>query len=323
MLKVNNNKITKNETKDTRNTRLELNIKGPNINYTAINAIRQCIMSDVPIYAFTQYNFEINTSVFNNNYIKGRIKNMPVWGIDNDINYHENVKLIKPNTNETIMENDDVEIKLDKNKTQNQLTMYINYKNETKENMTVTTHHAKFYYNDKNIPSPYSMRIPIVDLQPEQEFAFSAITTLGTEKEDAIYSPVSICGYKEITDNEYNLFLESRGQLTESRIVHVAIDNIIRRMNKILQLLKNTETTKDNIDGLLNINNEDHTMGNLLTRGLQQHSQVSFAGYKVIHPLDNKIQINYKLKDKNNIYNIMQDVVDYYIMIYQTIKKGA
>jgi DNA-directed RNA polymerase alpha subunit len=88
MLKVNNIKITKNETKNTRNTRLELNINGPNIDYIVINTIRRCVMTNVPIYAFTQFNFEKNTSVFNNNYIKGRINNMPVWGIDNDINYN-------------------------------------------------------------------------------------------------------------------------------------------------------------------------------------------------------------------------------------------
>ena len=63
------------------NTRLEITIKGENIDYIIINTLRRSVLSYIPNYAFTQFNFKKNTSIFNNNYLKLRILNLPVWGI--------------------------------------------------------------------------------------------------------------------------------------------------------------------------------------------------------------------------------------------------
>ena len=62
--------------KNVGNTRLELGISGPNIDYVVTNTIRRTILSDVPIYAFTQFKFNKNTSVFNNNYMKLNFNNI-------------------------------------------------------------------------------------------------------------------------------------------------------------------------------------------------------------------------------------------------------
>jgi hypothetical protein len=100
--------------KSVGNTRLELNITGTNIDYVVANTIRRTILSDVPIYAFTQFKFNKNTSIFNNNYMKLRIKNMPVLGIDNTIETHNP----KPVTEEEYElpqaeQDDDVELDVD------------------------------------------------------------------------------------------------------------------------------------------------------------------------------------------------------------------
>ena len=71
------------------NTRLELNIKGPNINYVILNTIRRTILTHIPNYAFTEFNFTKNNTIFNNNYLKLRISNIPVWGIENKIEIYE------------------------------------------------------------------------------------------------------------------------------------------------------------------------------------------------------------------------------------------
>ena len=51
--------------KDLGNNRLELNIKGKNINYIIINTIRRTILTNIPIYTFNEFNFicEINLSL--------------------------------------------------------------------------------------------------------------------------------------------------------------------------------------------------------------------------------------------------------------------
>ena len=59
----------------------------------------------------------------------------------------------------------------------------------------------KFYYDEKQIQSPYKNPIPIVKLQPGQEITFSAITKLGTEYEDAMFSAACIAAYKQIKDD--------------------------------------------------------------------------------------------------------------------------
>ena len=91
--------------KDKINSRYEINIKGPNIDEVIINTIRRGILTYVPIYAFTKFNFITNESIFNNNYIKLRLKNLPVWNINNTI--------VKLENKETIIEENDEEVNID------------------------------------------------------------------------------------------------------------------------------------------------------------------------------------------------------------------
>jgi len=329
MQKVDKIKInTINYDKTTGTSRLELKMSGSNLDYIIMNTLRRTIMSDVPMYAFDSFKFEKNTSVFNNNYIKLRLMNIPVWHIENNIIFYEPLNENKLNGDDD--DNDDehdtlnhedysVEEKINTTNIK-QLTMYISFKNKTKDILTTTTEHAKFYYNEKLINSPYKTPIPLVDLQPDQEIAFSSISKLGIEEQNAIYSPVSVCYYKMINDNEFDFIIESRGQLHEQRIISVAIDNIIKRMDNFLKLLKETKID-DKMEGIINVNNEGHTLGNIISRGLQQHSDISFGGYRLIHPLAKKLEIIYKMKKAGKIINIIEDVINYYTDIYSEIKK--
>ena len=52
----------------------------------------------------------------------------------------------------------------------------------------------------------------------------------------------------------------------------------------------------DKLQGLIIVNNEDHTLGNLISRGLQLHPSISFAGYNLPHPLSKKVHFHYKLE---------------------------
>jgi len=340
MLKINKIHVNKiNEESELGNSRLELKILGNNINYIIINTLRRIILSDIPIYAFTKFKFDKNSSIFHNNYLKLRLSSLPVWGIENEIEYMD-LDDNKPEagniyTNEN--DNDDITLDyLDSNENTlnssslKQLTMYVVYKNKTNNIVSVTTNDAKFYYDEKQINSPYKNNIQLIKLQPDQEIAFSAITTLGTEKEDAIFSPVSIATYKEITPTEFIFILESRGQLSEIRILKVAIINIQRKIKNFLKLFIDNKIKLDQIDdssqdefieGMIEVHNEDHTLGNLITRGLQQHEDVKFAGYNLIHPLDKIIIFHYKIKKKTKIINLIEDIINYYNNIFIILYK--
>jgi DNA-directed RNA polymerase subunit L len=320
-----------NADKGIGNSRLEFKLYGNDIDYIVMNTIRRTILSEIPIYAFNDFNFEKNTTIFHNNYLKLRLKHMPVWSIKNDSEFTSN-KIIKKNIidefeNDTDNE-DDIELEVEKDtniSSLKQLTLYVNYKNKTSDIVTVSTSDSKFYYNGTQISSPYKSPVPIVKLQPNQEIIFTAITKLGTEQEDVMYSAVCVAGYKEQKSNEFDFFLESRGQIDETTILLIALENINIRIKNFLKVLDDEikkQIDDNKLEGIIIINNEDHTLGNLLSRGLQQHENISFAGYNLPHPLTKKVELHYKLNKKNNIEKMIVEVAEYYIDVFDKIKKS-
>jgi DNA-directed RNA polymerase subunit L len=325
-----NFKIVNNST-ELGNSRLEFNLSGSNMNYIVANTIRRTIFNDIPIYVFDEFKFDKNTSVFHNNYLKLRLRNMPIWSIENTVDYLDVSKVkkqidyeVEDVQDENTQAGDEVELEEEKtlnSSTLKQLTMYVNYKNKSNDIYTVTTNDAKFYYDEKQIPSPYKTGIPIVKLQANQEIAFSAITKIGLEQDDAMYSAVCVNYFKQNSENDFTFVIESRGQINEKRILQVALINIERRLKNFLKLINDdmkVEETKE--QGIIIVNNEDHTLGNLISRGLQIHDKILFAGYNLPHPLAKKVHFHYKLKS-GNIVKILEDVVEYYFELFKAIEK--
>jgi len=308
-------------------TRLEINIKGEQINYVILNTIRRIILTYIPIYGFTEFIFKKNTTIYNNNYIKLRLKNIPIWGIENktDIFIQEKNSIEDTYVDDDTNDDIDMDIETDTKKinssTLKQFTMFVDITSTSKDITTVTTDDAKFYYDEKRIDSPYKIPIALIKLQPSQTITFSAISSLNIEKENAIFSPVSVCFYKQITEKEFLFCIESKGQLSEDRIIEVAIINILEKLKKIPTLLESLEIDNTKNIGEIVLLKEDSTFGNLLTNGLQMHKDIDFAGYNIPHLLEDKVIIQYKIKNKNKIKDIFNDVISYYIDIFSLIKK--
>jgi DNA-directed RNA polymerase subunit L len=315
MLAIKN--INHDKTKGT--SRLEFEISGDDIDYIITNTLKRTIQTDVPIYAFTEIIFNKNTSVFHNNFLKNQIKNIPVWGIKNKIDYYvKNTKTVKIEE-----ENDEMDDNIDSSfekvidpTSLEQLTMYVNYENKSKDIVCVTTDHAKFYFSQKEIPNPYPIGIQIVKLQPGQLINFSAITSIGIEKETSLFSPVSICVYDEldIEKHIYKFILESRGQLEEQRILKVAYLNLVKKLNNIFKQIPD----ENNDIGSIEIYDEDHTVGNLLSHGLNKAGHK--AAYKMPHPLEKRVVIDYELKS-GQFKNVIKKVIEDFIVIYTKIDK--
>lgn len=317
-------KITKkNYDKTFGFTRLELNMSGSDINSTIVNTLRRMIFSEIPIYAFKKdgINIKTNTSVFNNSVLKLHIENIPVLGIDNNVDEY-----VKDETSETELFEDtqsSVEDDLDfSNETNvnassvNSFYMYVNHTNGSNEIYSVTTDDAKFHYKGKNIKSPYKNPYTLVDLQPSQQIIFSAQAQLGIELEHTIFSPVSVCFFIKNNDDNYDFILESKGQLTEQKIISLACNLIIKKLHNFLKNIpKNNK-----MEGTIIVNNEEHTLGNLISRGMQESSSVNFFGYNVPHPLIKVVEFDYKLKS-GNLNNILKDVVSKYEKIFENIAK--
>lgn len=329
MDKINPVKLSKNEiVSELGFSKVDINIKGPNINYIVINSIKRMIQSKIPIFIFNNFDITVNTSVFNNNYIKGHVQNIPIWGIENMIDEYipieENEKNEEEDQNEDISEpiviiNEDSELNTNKkiDITLNKLTMYIDFKNKTNEIIVVTTDNAKFYYKEGLIKSPYKNAIQIVKLQPGQEIKMSAKAELGEEQVSALYSAVSACFFKQKNDNDYDFIVESRGQLTEKRIIEVGLKAINKMLQNFLEILPKNQ----GLEGKIVIDDEDHTLGNIISYGMQNHPAVKFCGYNTPHPLKKQIIIHYKLEN-GNLNTIMKDVVVYYETIFDNLRES-
>jgi DNA-directed RNA polymerase subunit L len=312
--------------KTLMNSRLEFDIKG--VNHTILNTIRRVVLSSIPIYSFTPEKIVAseNTSVFNNNYMKVRISNMPVYGIHSDNPIFVPIKKEEKDLKEVEKDElNDVELSYNPDSINEKfnsnslklLTMYVDYVNNTEEIITVGTNDCKFYYAEKQISTPYPTNIPIIKLQPKQKIKLSAITELGTEDINTIFSAVSIFAYKMLSETEYTVAIESRGQLNEKTILQYAYDNIKMMLDNFLTLIPD----KDDISGKLLMNNTEHTIGNLISDGLQKHKKVKFGGYNCPHLLDKKIIFHYELNEKYNIKEIMTDIVNEYQETFKHLNK--
>ena len=303
-------------------SRLEFDLNGSEISTAIMNTIRRTIHTDIPIFAWTNFKFTTNTSIFHNNFIKNQMKNIPVWGIENKINFYEKYVTEKTNNNDDENEylEDNIDLTVDKtvdSTSLDQITMYVEYENKSNDYDSVTTDIVKFYYG-KQIENPYPIPIQIVKLQPNQKIDFSVVSSIGIEKMSTIYTPVAICVTypKESEENTYTMKIESRGQISEKRLLEVAFLNIIKKLQYIQDIIEENEYS----EGEIQINNEDHTIGNLLSSGLQKHNKVQFAGYNMPHPLEKRVVINYKLKS-GKIKEILKEVIDDFIDIFNKISK--
>jgi DNA-directed RNA polymerase subunit L len=249
--------------------------------------------------------------------MKLRIKNMVVLGIQADNPIYTPPKKNTQEDKNTIDDDIDMDAKDDNvnSSSLKQLTMYLDYENNSNNIVTVGTDDCKFYYSEKQIPSPYTINIPIIKLQPKQKFKMSAITVLGIEHLSSIYSPVSIFTYKQLDENNFRVMLESRGQLTEKQILQYAYDNIKMMLQVFLSLVPN----RTDISGKLMMMNGEHTIGNIISEGLQSHKLVKFGGYNAPHLLDQKIIFEYELVKEHDIKDIMSDIVEKYIDIFTNI----
>jgi DNA-directed RNA polymerase subunit L len=283
--------------KELFNSKMEINIEGKDINHVVANTIRRTIFSKIPIFSFTEFEIKENTSIFNNDQLELRLKNMAIIGVKNDL----------------VFLNEDEALPSLK-----QLTMYINYHNTSENIYSVTTDDVQFYYGGDKIDKLYKTPITLIKLQKNQKIKLSAITTVSTEESSplkSIFSPVSVCYYNEEKDTKFTFVIESRGQLSETEIFNRAIDNINKDLDNLYELIPDKNPQKSSIL----LDNYDHTFGNLIARGLQDNSDIEFASYNMPHPLDNKIKINYNLK-KGELKSTIKGIVSDYKKLFTKLK---
>lgn len=281
--------------KSLQNNKIILKINGDNVNFSTINTLRRVILSEIPTYALHPDNIIIdkNTSVFDNDQMKTRISLLTIPNISNNINYFDA---------DDKYEQDDIDV-------------YLNSVNNSPNIINVTTNDYTIFKNGEEIKNPFDKERPnlVIKLRPNDEFNFKAKATIGKARINNMWASASPCYFKEIGEDNYEFVFETLGQLTFKEILLKTCQIIIKKLEDIEIMIGNNynNSSLDKIKKVeLTLENEDHTMGNLITTALQDNTNVEYAGFKKDHLLIDEIV----LKIETTTYNPMKQ-------FFETINK--
>ena len=331
----------------------EISLYGKQINHVIVNTLRRVILTLIPVYSFhtNDINITKNSSVFNNDMIRLRLSNFPVF-LSKQLNVgYKNLKKLEYNqiiNPENLLRNAkkleyranlgsaeyDITSDDDKQEITNNLTITINVKNISEDNiMNVMTNTpgVKFYLEQEQISHIYPNPLLIIQLQPKQEFVCTMKSSLNIGLYNATFSPCTICCFEKINENHFNFKLHSKRQISEKDIIIRACKIIKEKIKSTGQvLMQNITNYIDNenndekvssdytLKGTILIEGEQHTIGNLFSRFLQDHKDITFAGYKVGHPNVNQVDIEYACN--SSILTIINDVTKSIISIFDQIE---
>jgi len=290
-LKINKHQKSTNNFNDNE---LSIFISGKDNNYVIVNTLRRLSISSIPIYAFHENDmmFDINTSIWNNDMLKDRFRNLPIFNIDND--------------ESTIEKFDELETKKSRIvDNANNLTMFINIKNNRDVIFNVTTDEAIFYYKGKQINSPYKKPLLLVKLRKGQELKCTCVSSLNIGKNDGIYNSSMAYHYNETSNstNKFELVLNSNRQLDELEILRRGCNILINKSFKLEKLIIVNLEKEENSEilnrGLLKIQDENTTFGNLISYYLQDNKNMEFSGVQVPFLYLNEILIRYRTDGKD------------------------
>jgi len=328
------------ETNPYENNKIVLQFNGSNINYVIMNTLRRTILEMVPIYAFHTDNIIItkNTSIFNNDYMRLRISNLPIYSIKHpDLNNEKTIENLEKieylsvlKTFERNVLDNDTSYN-DEHQNLNKIIMSINVINDTNEILNVMTDNpkVKFYINDVQVEHIYKVPLLLIQLKPEQQFICTATSNLNIAINNAIYRSCSKCYYEELVEtnetdidntkecNNFSFILSSRRQISELNLI-IRACQIIKKMIKYkIDVIINKFDESSN-EGEIIIENSQYTFGNLISYYMQSHNDIIFAGYVVENPNINEVKIIYR--SKNNIVNILKDVQNNVITFFDDIE---
>jgi DNA-directed RNA polymerase II subunit RPB3 len=304
----------------------DLNNKSNEINISLANAIRRTIISDISTYTIDEktVNFYTNNSILNNEFLGHRLALIPIISNLENINYE---KLIiscnKSNDDENIQ---NVYVK-----------DFICTNNETGEiigNDTIFKYpnilFSKLKYNQqlmfeskliKNNPEhggsyfcPVSTCIYSFKIDEEQ---VKKATEKMTLEEKRSFNTLQNQRLYELNadgnPNVYQFAIESIGFYEPKYILLSGLKLLIERLNNLKLEFRNKKSKKvilaeddENPDFFyFLIDNENETLGNLLSTYITYDKNVFYCGYVIEHPLKKNFLFKIKLKENNNLDNVL------------------
>jgi len=185
--------------------------------------------------------------------------------------------------------------------------IYLNVHNSTeKDYINVTSENCKFYIDDKEISFNYKRPWHIMRLRRNEEVSLKAKLVYGntlSKKNDCF----GVCSPKMSYDEEkgeFYLGINSHGQYSCREIYIKGCSLLIRKLDSFITKMDKESIKESYIDSddedkekdsgkeyyiEFKMENEDHTLGNLVKETLEKSKDISYIGYKKIHPLGDEI----------------------------------
>ena len=303
------------------------------------NAIRRVAMAEIPVIAidYNNINMIANTSILNSEFLKDRIKLIPINNSTTVKNNYENY-LIKLNIiNESLEMKDvfvdDFEIFLDESKINNKelfsepkiLLARLKPNNQIIFEFKLTKNISK-----KGGPQFNPTSCSIYTFERDEDKIKKEFKKCKTDDEKIEFNTLMADRlYKKNKDDEphaYNFMIESVGYIDSKEIIKESFNVLENKLNFLKSELNANESKKikeKDSDNLMDakdfiIIDEDDTLGNLIAYYLYKNKKkVEYAGYLIPHPLDNKLIIRLKtkgdekaefIKEINNIVDIINNM---------------
>lgn len=259
---------------------LILNLSGKDFNIKLANSLRRASSNNVPTYAIPQemITIEANTTIaFNNDYMRLRLSQLPVYGIDSELYFLAEKYWGKENVNHA-------DPKREKHPKEQGVEFYINVHNNTSTIASVTTNDIKAHVDGQEI-RPYNAKYPIllIKLRPNDRFKCHMKACLGVGERNVVWSAARNAFYDEQgeKDNEILFTIEGNGQCHEYEILIRSCKFLIKKYTD----LKNDLNKKINAKQIVHdkiiffkLDNEDHTLGEPLNYEFQDHKDIIRSG---------------------------------------------
>ena len=313
-----------------------LNFSGTSVNNVIVNTLRRVLMSLIPSYQFNPENIVIakNTSIYDNDKMRCRLANFPIYigkkifksmEVINDIDTLEFASELEYKANLGSAEISIVEQKRFEREIDDNLVISINVVNTSDNDLSVMTDNpnVKFYYKKMEIPHIYDVPLLILKLRKDQEFVCNMTADLDIGLFNGIYQPVSNCSIKENGENDYDLYYSSKRQIGERdlllRACHI-IKNKIVLAGRVMAENIRAGGREVIHEGEIDIEGEQHTMGNLLSHYMQM--EADFCGYAVGHPNINRCTFKYisKIPIDKVLGNAVKRIVEIFDEVEDKIK---
>lgn len=308
------------ERKDLVDSQLDLLITGKSINCAVVNTLRRMAAESVPTYGFSpdpaMIDITFNDTIHDNDDMRNYLSNLAIPNLrPKPIFLSEtywNVNYADPEHEKH--PEDDLNIQL-----------IIKAHNDTNSLMKVTTNDVTYVENMEIVKGKFNPDFPslIIKLRPNQSFRCTMRASLSVGERDNRWSAVSNSYFDEKGPHQYLLTLKSLGQMDEYEIIVKCCMITVKRLESLKVLIgsefkKHNFTTNKKV--MIELENEDHTMGNLLSRTIQDRPEVLHASYS--KPDHHKKEIVLKVTSMDNAVGSVFSSIKYLQQLFSEMEQS-